>query len=418
MSTLTPGDLITAEPDIDNAREVRIGDFLCVLDVLPSDKLNAALKASREVGLPLGRTLVVRGLLTDDDLSMLLELHGLFRRGSVELYQVQEAFSMAKRRGWHIREALAAHGCAADDLESVRLGELLVTAELIDAAQLQEALSLQKLCGLPLGRVLCIDLKIPEQIVDTALACQTDVRMNGMRFGDAVDKLKLMPLMVTPELMRPVIHLELQDLLVAGRICDESDLKPAISFARANHVPLEEVLAGFDWINTSMVDAALALSKLIDRGYVTAQEAIAFLSSVQERVDALEESRDTWATDLDESEAPLNLYRFLLASGFLTPDKIRDLTKQMIARPDDFGKLVDLELDRSTTRNELRDIIIKTYANDEKLSRVLIDLSRVDQGLVTHARSLVSLVLLKGSSLERALLSFARMRREVGSYDA
>ncbi|MBZ0186399.1 MAG: hypothetical protein K8F91_09150, partial [Candidatus Obscuribacterales bacterium] len=290
-------------------------------------------------------------------------------------------------------------------------------SELIDAEQLLAALFLQKLCGLPLGRVLCIDSKVPEQIVDTALLCQKDVRINGMRYGDAVDKLKLMPLQLVPEMQRPVIHLELKDLLIAGRICDEGDLKPAVSFASANHLPLQQVLFGLDWIDSTLVDAAVALNRLINRGYVTAHEAISFLSSINDRLDALADSRDTWATDLDESDAPINLYRFLLACGFLTPDKIRDLTRTMISAESDFGALIGVPVDRSTTKNELRRLILDCYSTDKKLSKVLLELARVDQALVDHARSLVSLVLLGGASLEQALISFARLRYEVGDFD-
>ncbi len=392
--------------------EVRLGEFIAALDVLPFDKLKAALKIARDFGLPLGRTLVVRGLLTNEELSSLLELHCIYKRGGTEFHHIAEAYAISRRRGWHVKEALSALGCAVDELETVRLGQLLVDAELIREEGLEDALELQSLCGLPLGRVLSIDSRVHEQIVNRALDYQNSIRNDGMRYEDAVDKLKMLPFLMNSESIRPVINLELKDLLIGGKVCYEGDIVPALNFARANQLPLEKVLSGYDWIEARLVSAAVAMSRLIEKGYISAQEAMEFLSEVSgsDRVKLLELAA-TKRPELRIIEGDINLYKFLIASGYLNPDRIRNLTKEMVNREADFGRLVGKELDRNTSRADVREAIFECYATDYMLASVLVHFGGASEELIGHAKCLVDLVAIGGASLEKALLSFAWFRK-------
>ena len=394
--------------------EIRIGEFIAALDVLPPDKLKPALKVSQELGLPLGRTLVVRGLLSNEEVNSLLELHGMFKRGSVDFNSVAEAYDMSKRRGWHVREALSALGCAVDEVESVRLGELLLAAELLEEENLNHALNLQSYCGLPLGRVLCIDSKVPEKIVLSALEYQANVRTNTMNYEDAVDKLKMMPFLMNSDSIRPVIEMDIKDLLVGGRICDESDLVPAQSFAKANNLPLEKALFRYQWVDVRLISAAVALSKLIGRGYISAQEGIEFLAGVKEG-SSLEQARINAdrSPELKIIEGDLNLYKFLIASGFLTPSRIRQLTKEMISKETDFGKLVGVDLDKNSSRQEVREAIFQCFATDTMLIKVLVEFGDMHEDLANHARNLVDLIVLGGATVEQSLLSFAWYCKEL-----
>lgn len=396
--------------------EIRLGEFIASLDVLPFSKLKAALKISRDFGLPLGRTLVVRGLLTNEELSTLLELHSIFKRGTVEFHHIVDAYGMSRRRGWQVREALSALGCAVDELETVRLGQLLVDAELVDEPDLEEALSLQRLCGLPLGRVLSIDARVDERIVGHALSYQNSIRNEGMRYESAVDKLKMLPFLIQTDSLKPVIKLNLRELLIGGRICDESDLRPAVNFADANNLPLEKVLYGYDWLDPRLVSATVALSRLVDRGYISAQDAMEFLTGAlsEDRIRRLD-AVSAKSPELRLIEGDLNLYKFLIAAGFLNPDRIRNLTKEMVNREYDFGQLIGRTLDRTSSKNDLKAAVFECFATDAMLAPVLIKLGGVPEPLVEHAQNLVNLVNFGGASLEQCLLSFAWSRKELGN---
>ncbi|MEZ4544144.1 MAG: hypothetical protein R3C24_09610 [Cyanobacteriota/Melainabacteria group bacterium] len=204
------------------------------------------------------------------------------------------------------KKALEALGCPVDEIESVRLGELLLAAGITDVEQLNSALSLQELCGLPLGRVLCIH-ECERAPGGRALNLQRSIRQREISYPEAVDKLKFMLLNLESENISPIIDIDLRDLLVAGKICSDRDLEPAINFAVANNLPLEQVLGSFDWIDATLVSAVLGLSKLIESGYINAHEAVHFLVN-----------RDSVNTEEQES---INLHKFLLACGYLSPGR-------------------------------------------------------------------------------------------------
>ena len=113
-------------------QSIRFGEFLAALDALDTEELANALFSSQEIGIPLGRTLVVRGMLTNEDLGKLLEFHGLYRRGLCDFGQIKQAFSVAKKNSLNVKEALESIGCPVDEIESVRLGELLLAAGVTD----------------------------------------------------------------------------------------------------------------------------------------------------------------------------------------------------------------------------------------------------------------------------------------------
>lgn len=384
---------------------IRFGEFLAALDALDTEELANALFSSQEIGIPLGRTLVVRGLLTNEDLGRLLEFHGLYRRGLCDFGQIKQAFSVAKKNNFNVKEALESIGCPVDEIESVRLGELLLAAGLTDVNQLNSALSLQKLCGLPLGRVLVIHMNVPEELVDEALHLQREIRQKTSSYAEAVDKLKLVPLKLQAETLTPIIDIDLRDLLVAGKICTDRDLEPAINFAVANNLPLEQVLCSFDWIDPKLVSAALGLSKLIESGYISAQEAVGFLSNREENM-----------KNLSDNEEKLNLHKFLLACGYLSPHDVNQLTKLMVTNAAQFSELVEFELTKDTTKEQFKEAMLGCFEDDNQLAEVLIKMFEADDLVITHARNMVDLVKIGGASLEQAILSFASLRRDVAKF--
>jgi len=397
------------QPSIDAQRSgIRFGEFLAALDALPAEELAGTLMASKQLGIPIGRTLVVRRLISNEDLGRLLEFHGLYRRGLCDFEHIREAFQLSKDKGLNVKESLAAIGLAVDEIESVRLGELLLAAQLVDVEQLNNALSLQELCGLPLGRVLCIHFNFPVQIIDAALNFQTNIRQKSVSYADAVDQLKIMPLALDANAtMKPVIELDLRDLLIAGQVCSESDVQTATNFALANSLPLEQVLSGFNWIDPTLVSATLGLSRLVEGGYITGHEAVNFL---------LNTKKNAGAKPADAER--MSLHKFLLACGFLTPNDIKEIAKLIVTRKQEFGEIIGRTIDDTTPKDELQKLVLKCFNTDAHLAELLSKMFGSDELVITHARNLVDVLAINGATVEQAILSFAAIRRDVARFSS
>ncbi len=403
--------IVNSNPPDGQRASIRFGEFLAALDLLPPEDLVNALRASKQLGIPIGRTLVVRRQISNEDLGRLLEFHGLYRRGLCDLEHVREAFKITKERGLNIKDSLEAIGCRVDEIESVRLGELLLAAQLLDVDQLNSALSLQELSGLPLGRVLCLHFNFASELIDAAVGFQSSIRQKQISYADAVDRLKIIPLSLPPTTMKPVIELELRDLLVAGKVCTESDLVTATNFAIANNLPLEQVLKTFDWLDPALVSATLGLSKLVEGGYVTGHEAVNFLLNSDLTRKKTPESQD------DKIGEVLNLHKFLLACGFLNPQDIKEIARIIVTRKSEFGALVGVTVDDSTTKEELQKMVFDCFASDKLLADLLQNMFGSDELVITHARNLVDLLAINGATVEQAILSFASIRRDLAKFN-
>lgn len=386
-----------SETDANINKDMRIGDFLSALDIVSPKKLEMALRLVESHKLPIGKCLVAHGLVANDELPKLLELHGLLRKGKIDLEQAREAFALARKQGSSVRDALAHMGY--DEIlekQNIRMGELLVSAELIDAGELEAALDLQKLCGLPIGKILAIDLGVPQGLIDAVAKLQTQLQNDEISHDEAIQKLKRMPLEFISQRIELDHQIGFLDLLVMGKILDAREAKTATNFAKKNELNIDTVVKSFNWLDYNLVSAISGLALMLEFGYVNANDATEFVKN-KARAQAREEDR-------------ISLYQFLLACGFLTEAKVRKLTRLMLSKLSDLGTIIDLDLSSDTPADSVKEVIMDVYLKDEYLRKVLTDLYGSPKNLINSAQAMVNLINIYGTDLDKALLCLARER--------
>lgn len=386
-----------SETDANINKDMRIGDFLSALNVVSPKKLEMALRLVESHKLPIGKCLVAHGLVANDELPKLLELHGLLRKGKIDLEQAREAFALARKQGSSVRDALAHMGY--DEIlekQNIRMGELLVSAELIDAGELEAALDLQKLCGLPIGKILAIDLGVPQGLIDAVAKLQTQLQNDEISHDEAIQKLKRMPLEFISQRIELDHQIGFLDLLVLGKILDAREAKTATNFAKKNELNIDTVVKSFNWLDYNLVSAISGLALMLEFGYVNANDATEFVKN-KARAQAREEDR-------------ISLYQFLLACGFLTEAKVRKLTRLMLSKLSDLGTIIDLDLSSDTPADSVKEVIMDVYLKDEYLRKVLTDLYGSPKNLINSAQAMVNLINIYGTDLDKALLCLARER--------
>jgi hypothetical protein len=388
-----------SEIDANINKDMRIGDFLSALDIVSPKKLEMALRLVESHKLPIGKCLVAHGLVANDELPKLLELHGMLRKGKIDLEQAREAFALARKQGSSVRDALAHMGFDEIlDKQNIRMGELLVSGELIDAGELETALDLQKLCGLPIGKILAIDLGVPQGLIDAVAKLQYELQNDEITHQEAVEKLKRMPLEFISQRMELDTQISFLDLLVLGKILDSREAKTATNFAQKNELDIDNVVKSFNWLDYNLVSAVSGLALMLEFGYVTANDATEF---VKNKEHAQERAR---------ADDRISLYQFLLACGFLTEAKVRKLTRLMLSKLSDLGTIINLNLGPDTPSDSVKEIIMDVYLKDEYLRKVLTDLYGSPKSLINCAQSMVNLINLNGTDLDKALLCLARER--------
>ena len=80
------------------ANALKFGDLLVRLKLIGESDLADALKVAPQFGLPIGRTLVLTGFLTDEELQLVVELQPLIASQTLSIDKARGAVSALKTK--------------------------------------------------------------------------------------------------------------------------------------------------------------------------------------------------------------------------------------------------------------------------------------------------------------------------------
>ena len=127
---------------VETRQHVRIGDLLMQAGILSSDYIKNALHNFEEKGLPIGKVLVLSGYLSEQQLRTALEVQSLVNDGIVPLDVAIQVLQIAHRERISLPDAFQKSGVIQpEDQQTNKLGQLLVSANIISAKQLDDICS-------------------------------------------------------------------------------------------------------------------------------------------------------------------------------------------------------------------------------------------------------------------------------------
>ncbi len=172
---------------------VKLGDILIGSRLITANQLEAALTQSKATGMPFGRMLVLCGVLSDSILTAALNAQILVRDKKVTLTQAIEALAEIRNRRSSIEEVLIEKGFyQLPKRHTLRIGELLVLAGIINEAQLVSSLEIGLITKKPIGEVLITNGYITsDDIINQALKLQNMVGTDSISNTEAIETLKL-----------------------------------------------------------------------------------------------------------------------------------------------------------------------------------------------------------------------------------
>jgi len=283
--------------------DLPIGEVLVRAGLVTQNNIDDAVKDAGTRERLIGRTLVSRGLLSNEQLQAALQAQSLLRDGVVDSYKAFKALSHAGVSGLSFEEALS--GLNADRVvkafeNTCKLGELLEEAGAVSAQDLERAYHRSLDSGNPLGAVLVSEGLLSNSYVDAALELQIRVRDGMFSREQAVEALRQDPRkfleLIAPYLMAPeraAVEVEqvakspappkpvkLGELFVRAGILSQADVAQALELALAHSHPIGEMLVARAFITRALLDAALSLQRMVTDQQLTTGEATACLVKV------------------------------------------------------------------------------------------------------------------------------------------
>jgi len=262
----------------------RLGDLLVEAGCMKQEELDEALDACFTSGLPLGRILVLRGVVNEMLTYAALTAQVLLREGNINREQALEGLKIVAQRKITMEESLDQQGLIAKRGHTIRLGELLMLANLVSEIDLLSAVERGMLDEQPIGQVLVRVGLITQQTLEQALQLQELVTKAQLKPLDAAEILKkirktgisIEKAMAQVKGTAPKIRdvMEVPELLRAAGLLAHTDMIKAIDTSSATGKPFEQVLTELHLVDQVTMHAASRVSQLMMHGQISEEQGV------------------------------------------------------------------------------------------------------------------------------------------------
>jgi len=298
-------------------------------------QLSEAMRSAQGKRMQIGQVLVMNGLISPRDLQSALEAQSMLRDKSVELTEALRCLKIAYKVGAPFKDILYEYA-SPKRTQSSKLGELLVESGLVSYEVLARAVEQSNITGLPLGRMLVLHQTISNETLNLVLDLQVRVRDEMSTREEAIAALRaqagLSPLEGAPaaaaaaDKPKPNTRkkgLRLGELMVMAGVLTETDVMNALEWGLVNQQTIGKVLISQMLVSQGILDAALELQKLVDKGDLTPTRASECLARVHAGGATLEEAVKDVREEQQASDS-LSFESLLTLANVLTEEELDD----------------------------------------------------------------------------------------------
>lgn len=263
-----------------------LGHLLFESEVVYQDQIDAAYQRSNATGIPMGRILVVNNHIADNLLGKALDLLVRIRDEGIEREEAIEALRAAA--GISPISPVTQNLLLPPRRKKVRLGELMLMANIMSEADVLSAVELGLTYGVPIGQVMVEQGYVAGHIVEAALELQEYCEVSQIEIDRAAEVLRqvhqyggsvsgilgdLQEIDVEEEKPR----LNFEKLLVLARLVSVEQVQQAFDICRQTPEALAKILCLTGFMEGDVHDATLRCYELLDSGRLSQDDALVAL---------------------------------------------------------------------------------------------------------------------------------------------
>lgn len=381
--------------------QIRVGDLLMQAGILSSEFIRQSLHNFERRGLPIGKVLVMSGYLTEQQLRIALEVQSLINDGHLPLELGVEVLALAHKDKLSLSDAFQQSGLVQpEDQETNKLGQLLVSAEIVNNRELEEALQINVRTGLPLGHVFCFRGYVSQALMYTTLLVQQLVRKGVVKREEGISALRsayrreveLERLEINKGFQRLPIKqaLRLGELLVESRVLVEALLPDALTRSVLKQRPLGEELVQSRFVSQALVNAAVEMQEMMDNGTLIQTHAVEALQAIRMREISSTRALAEACTFKARHNLAVSLVDILTSSGIVAV---------------------------ATIPKEVQERVSLNYNQMADVAKLLIENNLVEEHVLYCAMRAVYLLDVKFLNMEQAILAVDFARKDNTTVD-
>jgi hypothetical protein len=279
-----------------------LGDLLFASGSITKEQLNVALIMRFETSMPLGRVLVLTGMLSDALVATAINAQMMIREGKISRHDAVEALKAALARK-KVAETTQDRAPRLPAHYWVRLGKLFVLAGILNEVDIARAVEVSLLEQETIGPVMVKLGLITNQLLDVALQLQSMVARGtltpiqaakGLReiFTDGISLDQIVSEMILEQAEDSHKSVKMLELLKLANVLTDTDIERSIKEAAENSTLMGRMLVAAGAIDESMLNAGLRCELLQSEGYLSTEQAVFLLPYCQKRGLSLDEGME------------------------------------------------------------------------------------------------------------------------------
>lgn len=294
----------------------KLGELMIESGLVTTEALAEGLEQAKTSGFPLGRVLVSMGHISEQLLTAALNAQILVRDQKISREQAIQGLKSSMERQISIEESLSEHGLSMPSQESIRLGELLQNASIIDSEKLMQAVEIGLVDEKPIGQVLVEKGHLNNEELDMALMVQRSVAEGKVSKGSSGELLKLMLIdgLTFDEALKSLESVQkkqtkalpLYQFLQLSGIITAKDIEDALKLGSKDTELMGKMLLLANAIDQHILQCSMELNQMMTDGTLKAEQAMLAMGLCQNRQCSVSQAFKTlgWNSNFKGAEDP------------------------------------------------------------------------------------------------------------------
>jgi len=313
------------------ANAVKLGELLIRSGILTSQQLLDSIELAKQTGTPIGRMLVMCGMVSENVLHAAVQIQSILRETQMDIDSAIDLLKLVQKEDIPLEDAMVKTGQQIEPRKpTVKLGELLVEGGFLLPDELEKFLADSADAGLPLGRIILLYGTISKESLSACLTAQVLVRDGKVSREQAIKALQTMrrrrldlesslrELGYYRQPIRP--HTLIGELCINAGLIEESNVLSALETALEMEIPVGQAMIQKGLVSRSDLEMALELQEMVVNKTLSEAQAGEVLNKVSKRgfspTAALTELAITTATEDDTK----SVWQLLTAAGAIGKD--------------------------------------------------------------------------------------------------
>ena len=328
----------------------KLGELLVDLGVFTEEEIRETVQIAVQIGLPLGRALILSNKLREEQLRIVLQIQSLLKDHVLDMPTASNVLKAVRFEGLTLSAALqkcgVAHKPGPDDkMQRSKLANLLLDAGLVSEEDIEEAVKIGYETGTPVGRMLVVSGRINHSVLARALEIQVMLRENKMSHSEAIQLLKAESLRVLPVeqsaeqrglSQQESKRVRLGELLMLSGVLTEGDMLNVLEMGLTSPKPLGDILMEMGLVSRAVLDMALSLQEMISKDMIDIRSAASSLQEMASTGKAVDPKNKPFSED----DEPVRLGDLLKMTGLVDNEDIQQAIELSSKYPAMIGKML------------------------------------------------------------------------------